>query len=83
MNAESSDNVPYAEAASLAQAECLRSSHGGRFVHHSKIDQRMSALGHKRTFTLVLPMSALPLKADMVERDPDVRFVPTGDIAAH
>jgi hypothetical protein len=46
MNAESSDNVPYAEAASLAQAECRRSSHGGRFVHHSKIDQRISALGH-------------------------------------
>jgi hypothetical protein len=46
MNAESSDNVPYAGAASLAQAERQTSSHGGRVVHHSKIDQRMFALGH-------------------------------------
>jgi hypothetical protein len=40
----------------------------------------MSALGHKRTSELVRVMSALPPKADMVERDHDVRFVPIPDI---
>ena len=36
----------------------------------------MSALGHKRTFGKVRVMSALPPKADMAQRDRDVRFVP-------
>jgi len=40
----------------------------------------MSGLSQKRAFTLVLPMSALPPKADMVPRDRDVRFVPEADI---
>ena len=40
----------------------------------------MSALGQKRTLRLVSLMSALPPKADMVERDRDVRFVPIADI---
>ena len=42
----------------------------------------MSALGHKRTLRLVSPMSALPPKADIAERDEDVRFVPISDIVA-
>jgi hypothetical protein len=39
----------------------------------------MSALGHKRTFGGVQLTSALPLKADIVQRDRDVRFVPKAD----
>jgi hypothetical protein len=40
----------------------------------------MSALGQKRTFCDTAAMSALPPKADMVEHDRDVRFVPKVDI---
>ena len=39
----------------------------------------MSALGHKRTSQDVSAMSALPPKADMVQRNRDVRFVPKAD----
>src|SRR6516165_9650940 len=38
-----------------------------------------SALGHKRTFRDVQPMSALPPKADIRQRNCDVRFVPKAD----
>jgi hypothetical protein len=41
----------------------------------------MSALGHKRTLTRIARMSALHLKADMVQHNRDVRFVPKADIA--
>jgi hypothetical protein len=41
----------------------------------------MSALGHKRTSKHFRPMSALPPKADMVQHNRDVRFVPIADIA--
>jgi hypothetical protein len=40
----------------------------------------MSALGHKRTWWGEFAMSALPPKADIAERDLDVRFVPKTDI---
>ena len=40
----------------------------------------MSALGQKRTLKRLHPMSALPPKADMVQHDCDVRFVPKADI---
>src|SRR5262249_19522267 len=43
---------------------------------------RMSALGQKRTFRYLRPMSALPPKADIAERDWHVRFVPIADIRA-
>ena len=36
---------------------------------------RMSALGHKRTSEHLQSMSALPPKADIAERDWHVRFV--------
>ena len=36
----------------------------------------MSALGHKRTFSELCAMSALPPKADIAERRRHVRFVP-------
>jgi hypothetical protein len=36
----------------------------------------MSALGHKRTLSDFVGMSALPPKADMAQHDRDVRFVP-------
>jgi hypothetical protein len=39
----------------------------------------MSALGQKRTSRHVHATSALPPKADMVQRDRDVRFVPKAD----
>jgi hypothetical protein len=42
----------------------------------------MSALGHKRTSTRLVGMSALPPKADIRERDRYVRFVPQADILA-
>jgi len=40
----------------------------------------MSALGHWRTSKAVRAMSALPPKADMVQRSSDVRYVPKADI---
>src|SRR5262249_1630855 len=40
----------------------------------------MSALGQKQTLKDLHPMSALPPKADMVQRNQDVRFVPKADI---
>ena len=40
----------------------------------------MSALGHKQTFGSFIAMSAIPPKADIRQRDLDVRFVPTADI---
>ena len=40
----------------------------------------MSDLGHKRTFRSFRPMSALPPKADLRQRNCDVRFVPKADI---
>jgi hypothetical protein len=41
----------------------------------------ISALGQKQTFRLFIAMSALPPKADIVERQLDVRFVPIADIS--
>jgi hypothetical protein len=43
----------------------------------------MSALGHKQILKRLRPMSALPPKADIAERDCDVRFVPKADIGTH
>jgi hypothetical protein len=40
----------------------------------------MSALGQKQTLRLVRLMSALPPKADIAERQLDVRFVPKADM---
>jgi hypothetical protein len=40
----------------------------------------MSALGQKRTLKRLHPMSALPPKADILECDRHVRFVPKADI---
>src|SRR5215469_11290667 len=40
----------------------------------------MSALGQKQTSEHDWTMSALPPKADMVQQDGDVRFVPKADI---
>jgi len=40
----------------------------------------MSALGQKRTFSVICVMSALPPKADIPESDWHVRFVPKADI---
>jgi hypothetical protein len=41
----------------------------------------MSALGQKQTSEHDWTMSALPPKADMVQQDGDVRFVPKADIS--
>jgi hypothetical protein len=41
----------------------------------------MSALGHKRTLERVRAMSALPPKADIVQIDRDIRFLPEADVA--
>ena len=43
----------------------------------------MSALGQKQTLQHVRAMSALPPKADTVQRRCDVRFVPKADISRH
>jgi hypothetical protein len=37
-------------------------------------------MGQNRTFLLTVAVSALPLIADIRERDCDVRFVPKADI---
>src|SRR5262249_43482327 len=52
----------------------------GRVVHHSKLGQRMSALGQKRTLEQVKAMSALLPKADIETQSRDVRFVPKANI---
>jgi hypothetical protein len=39
----------------------------------------MSALGHKQTFGSFIAMSAIPPKADIRQRDLDVRFVPIAE----
>jgi hypothetical protein len=41
---------------------------------------RISALGQKQTSEGVLPMSALPPKADIETQSRDVHFVPKADI---
>ena len=63
-------------------------SAGGRYpitalscvVRHSKIECPTSALGQKRTLGMVRPMSAIPPKADIAERDRHDRFAPIADI---
>jgi hypothetical protein len=40
------------------------------------VGRPMSALGQKQTSRSEIPMSALPSKADIAERDRDVRYVP-------
>jgi hypothetical protein len=42
----------------------------------------MSALGQKQTSDCSPLMSALPPKADIVQHDRDVRFVPKADMGA-
>jgi hypothetical protein len=49
-------------------------SEGG--LHGSNLELFMSAMGHKRTFSEVCAMSALPPKADIRQRTKNVRFVP-------
>ena len=44
---------------------------------------RMSALGQKRTLECVRAMSALPPKADIGTQSRDVRFVQKGDMGTH
>jgi len=41
----------------------------------------MSAMGQKQTSQGISRMSALPPKADVVQHDCDVRFVPKADMA--
>jgi hypothetical protein len=43
----------------------------------------MSALGQKQTSDCRPLMSASPPKADIAQRDWDVRFVPEADISSH
>src|SRR5262249_52587228 len=49
-------------------------------VGSGQVGAVMSALGQKRTFPNVRPMSALPPKADIRYGDRHVRFVPKADI---
>ena len=49
-------------------------------MRHSKFIRSMSALGHRRTLRRIRLMSAFLPKADIVQRDRDVRFVPKADI---
>ena len=50
-------------------------------VHHNKVEPPMSALGQKRTWRGVRPMSALPPTADMDQHARDLRFVPIAEVA--
>src|SRR5262249_25922774 len=47
----------------------------GGSLHGSNPEPLMSALGQKQTLAKARLMSALPPKADMVQRRPDVRYV--------
>jgi hypothetical protein len=49
-------------------------------LHRSNLEPSMSALGQKRTFTYLRPMSALPPKADIDQDGCNFRFVPKVDI---
>jgi hypothetical protein len=60
--------------------EYLEAITGTRVVRHSKIARPMSALGQKRTFPHIWPMSVLPPKADITAAQTNVRFVPKADI---
>jgi hypothetical protein len=51
----------------------------GVSLRGSNLEPPMSALGQKQTLRGVRPMSALPPKADIVERQWHVRFVPKAD----
>ena len=48
-------------------------------LHGSNLELLMSALGQKRTFRFLWPMSALPPKADIGTEPRNVRFVPCVD----
>jgi hypothetical protein len=50
-------------------------------VQYSKSHRATSALGQKQTSDRRPLMSALPPKADIAERDRNVRFVPIADVA--
>ena len=52
----------------------------GVSLHGSNPEPLMSALGQKQTSRPKISISALPPKADIAERDPNVRFVPKADI---
>src|SRR5262249_12409576 len=52
----------------------------GVSLHRGNREPSMSALGQKRTFTHLQPMSALPPRADIGTQACDVRFVPKADI---
>jgi hypothetical protein len=54
----------------------------GVSLHGSNLEPLMSALGQKQTFGPGNAMSALPPKADIAERNWDVRFVPEADMTA-
>jgi hypothetical protein len=51
----------------------------GFSVQGSNPEPLMSALGQKQTSRCEIAMSALPPKADIAERDRNVRFVPFSD----
>jgi hypothetical protein len=51
----------------------------GVSLHGTNPEPLMSALGQKQTLRGVRPMSALPPKADITERDWHVRFLPKAD----
>src|SRR6516165_8361660 len=53
---------------------------GEPYVHCSKFDQPMSALGQKQTSRRLQPMSALPPKADIGTQSRNVRYVPKADM---
>jgi hypothetical protein len=50
-------------------------------LRSSNPEPLMSALGQKQTFGTFRAISILLPKADIVQRDRDVRFVPEGDIS--
>jgi hypothetical protein len=50
--------------------------------HLRRSGSPMSALGHQRTSECDLTVSALPPKADTIQHDRDVRFLPIADIQA-
>ena len=52
------------------------------FLHGSNSKPCMSLMGQKQTSRSEITMSALPPKANMVQHDHDVHFVPKADICS-
>jgi hypothetical protein len=75
------DKLSHSGATLVAQQQGFTTGEMGSEVilRSNNLQDRMSALGQKRTLRGVRLMSALPPKADIAERGWNVRYVPQAD----